>query len=1810
MAKRLNKKLVVGMTVVGMFLTILAAFLVVTRFLPKQDPGPAVANAERAAKLGTLEGYKEAARQYNTAANRAKALADSAGAGGTYEEDSKNYRLQAGDMALKAGDPKTAVEMWNRVILADPNYGPAYERKLDLVFEYPEFHFFGSKDIEDFASNLLKVQPESTKARHALGLALLAQVEARRENLAAGEYFLRQAVKPDKPKADAEQEKPNADYVDSLARHLLQQSLSDENMKQYDESMEKSLAALAQSTESWAAQVPKDFWKPRPGSDLAKEADQMFEDLTSGHPVPATPSTSPATSPAPEKDEAEQKAIAASVEAWRKRGIYCATKAELQSRQWASLRQKRASPEELTGILTAIKETNDKALECLETARKIAEQLEPDDPARIDSLIALAKYYRSMFPSQPEDTKASQKEQQSNNQVARKFYEEAIKSDRYGFDAYRQLADLLRTDRDLEEAVRLLAQRYVLGIKRVGMEAIRNRQAISDLRDDLFNSLYYLPANPGMQPIKTNKDLLTSFSLKDADGQDAKTPDGRVIIVPSLEELCKDQAADLGEDAPSVLVMKALIAIIQGNHAIAVRSLEEASKKINMDSPKSMEERRLALKIAILLAEEYRVSNTPGLAINMLRQAKKLSPGHTWVLATLAERILAEGTNSAGQIDEKAAAEALPIAEQVLLYDPDNQQGNVPLALPVLFRIHQSQKNWDRLKEIQDLMAKYRTPTDAPQAALTDKLQKALLLAMRAESSTPPDAQLQAQAEKLFLEVLEASPFNNTAVRNLVGIYSQSQQAEKLTQLLERQKTLANEKLAALATTTQPGEVDQKKAYQQYITLLDRWAVLADPRLSDSDRIKKREEMSQADLEASASDEDRLRATLELYQLKMVAARRATQPEEADRLATEGWNRLRQALDLAPTSKNLVDELFNLALTRQDWKVAEEMVGKAVEIGLDPSKGCFYRGRLCLRQGIAENKPELLQKAAKELESGLKEFPSFPTGRIDYASALLRLNKIAEATREFEKALELDARNSEAALRLAHLASLRKDDQAEADKTRYLELCKQLIPNNPWVREQLQGLADAQDPQAGIVRRESLRASNPKDLLNLMALARLYQKVGETAKADAVHQDILKTDPKDTGSVVDPWEWRAERLDEYARFIRTSKPEDSVRVKALLEELRDQVQKQPAPIQATAQMVYASHLAGMAAMSPPLPDSPTLQQVDDAYEKAASLANSPRSCLQLCLHYQATARQGAQDDQSVAIRLAKAEEWARKAVELAETQKWPEGSHSARQILIDLLLASPELNEAKVRKEIEAYQATQVGDSWELLAESNLLVHIGQLDQALATLKKYIAQNPKDAAAAHLTRSEIFSMRGQWLEAADELRQVKASNPKGYDYIHRLRLARCLLNIEQSELAVAELNSILADDPGNKLAVRMLMRIYNEKQAWPAAETLLLSLREKDPRNYLWPLYLSDMYVTRGNGEAAMQYGTDAIRLSDYNDAVVEEVLRGGVKVRQNDRVFRIVAEMLPDRIKNRPQFLALAGSALADKGEREAAIKLYNQALDATGDAVELFGFIALDARARLGDDTVAEMLSQRLSTNPQHAAARYVQSTAKQRAGDMDGFIKDLEDILQSLPKEDPRLLMNRLGVLQSLASSYYRKESLDKAKEKYEELIELTRSYKSAPGLAKYHVYGLNNLAYLLIDKQKDPKSAFPYSAEAASIQPDPNVVDTLAWNYVLLGQHDKAVHLLRQVVKNDEARTPAILYHLAEGLHRKAQELPEGEQKESTLKDAKACCTEAYALIDRKKADVDNVLGDLMVLGEKLGLKFEKLNLGQPGTQGPS
>src|SRR5689334_5799698 len=103
MAQRLNKKVIVGLTTVGMAVTT-AAGVVMIMNLPKRDPQQFVQQAE---KYEADKDYKNAAIFFQRAYQRATTA-------GIDTHTADEYLTRAGDMALKAGDARTAMNAWRK----------------------------------------------------------------------------------------------------------------------------------------------------------------------------------------------------------------------------------------------------------------------------------------------------------------------------------------------------------------------------------------------------------------------------------------------------------------------------------------------------------------------------------------------------------------------------------------------------------------------------------------------------------------------------------------------------------------------------------------------------------------------------------------------------------------------------------------------------------------------------------------------------------------------------------------------------------------------------------------------------------------------------------------------------------------------------------------------------------------------------------------------------------------------------------------------------------------------------------------------------------------------------------------------------------------------------------------------------------------------------------------------------------------------------------------------------------------------------------------------------------------------------------------------------------------------------------------------------------------------------------------------------------------------------------------------------------------------------------------------------------------
>ncbi len=159
--RRLNKNLVVVLTLSGFALMILLAVLMLGQ-LQKRDPKYFVALAERSAEQ---QQWQQAALFYNEAWDRS---------GDT------GYLVQVGEMLLREGEVNKAIACWRQALVHQPDLLAAHERQLALMLQLARLYGTPQRweQLRDAAEAMLRVVSGQTPkqeafAHHANGLALL-----------------------------------------------------------------------------------------------------------------------------------------------------------------------------------------------------------------------------------------------------------------------------------------------------------------------------------------------------------------------------------------------------------------------------------------------------------------------------------------------------------------------------------------------------------------------------------------------------------------------------------------------------------------------------------------------------------------------------------------------------------------------------------------------------------------------------------------------------------------------------------------------------------------------------------------------------------------------------------------------------------------------------------------------------------------------------------------------------------------------------------------------------------------------------------------------------------------------------------------------------------------------------------------------------------------------------------------------------------------------------------------------------------------------------------------------------------------------------------------------------------------------------------------------------------------------------------------------------------------------------------------------------------------------------------------------------
>ena len=241
--------------------------------------------------------------------------------------------------------------------------------------------------------------------------------------------------------------------------------------------------------------------------------------------------------------------------------------------------------------------------------------------------------------------------------------------------------------------------------------------------------------------------------------------------------------------------------------------------------------------------------------------------------------------------------------------------------------------------------------------------------------------------------------------------------------------------------------------------------------------------------------------------------------------------------------------------------------------------------------------------------------------------------------------------------------------------------------------------------------------------------------------------------------------------------------------------------------------------------------------------------------------------------------------------------------------------------------------------------------------------------------------------------------------------------------------------------------------------------------------------------------------------------------------------------------------------------------------------------GFEGLVA-PRLNLPAAIAELKKRLDAKPDHIGALFYLSILERRQGNMDDHIQTTQRLLELTPKGDAGSARMRSFLLRQLALARLERKEYPDVLKLYEETIAMNPN----------NVLALNNMAVLLMDHMNQPTEAMPYSKRAYDLSPsNPAVLDTLAWNHILLGNYEEGIGLIRRAM-GISSEYATFHYHLAEAYYRRSQSDDPRVNSQDDLREAQRQCRIAHEMVMKVGVDREQVFDDILKLAGELKLQL--------------
>jgi tetratricopeptide (TPR) repeat protein len=798
--------------------------------------------------------------------------------------------------------------------------------------------------------------------------------------------------------------------------------------------------------------------------------------------------------------------------------------------------------------------------------------------------------------------------------------------------------------------------------------------------------------------------------------------------------------------------------------------------------------------------------------------------------------------------------------------------------------------------------------------------------------------------------------------------------------------------------------------------------------------------------------------------------------------------------------------LFDIALGKKDWLVADKITQTAKRENFDECSGEFFAARVALAK-------EQYETALASIENALTQRPVFGYGYLLRSRINTALGKEAAALADIQTAVGINPFDKSIARELANRLYIRNRNLGDNVLSEQLNEARAALD---WARSLNPGDLDLisfyaeyisdTEPQRALAMRQSLQANAPS-LQNSLLLARLAMRLAMDA-ADTQKRQALQSmaaSALEQAKGYDPQNPAV--LNSYAEYYRlTGQQEKATQLLTTANE---------------TQLLWRHHVK--------------MGQYDEAGKVLEqSYKTNPK------------------DADTLKGLLFLAERAGNKEA----VTKYGEELLSAEQtadnhlLLVQTCLGTGLIKEAE--QKLASFRERYPEDGRGLLLTAWLSMKQGRLKEAMELINKRLETDQADATAWRL-RGQINDILTEYDQAIADLQQSKTLMDAA---VTRLALAKVYLKTRRTEDAITELKSVAEDPQAPDEARGLLERIYTRSGRQEALNDFYAKVLEKMPESVYWHKHAAGFAGAAGDLAKAEQLYSSAFQKSVEQGKQDPDALNGYLRA--------LLAAGKTDKLSDEAgkyidgDMAFVAYYWLAEQkmkiGDRENAVLYCSKAIQKTADKTGIQQEMVQRVHSLIGAQDTNRLCMKFLEENPDSLAANWAMFNLCSLNGDYNMAIKYIDKCLKT----------EQMGQNQWIAFTTQKAETLVKAYLKTSDnnyLNDALGVYESLLQKMPNNTSVLNNVAYILADNNKDLDKALEYAQRAYEAKPDdPEYLDTYAIVLHKKGRNSEAVQFVQTAIQQYEAQRASVPAEAYEHLGQFQEQLGESSQARSAYEQA--------------------------------------------------